>query len=237
MRSRSTSAAVFFAGLGIALCAVAVAAIRAGVLSPKVGLMVLFSGVLAAVVAVPVAVIAVLRDPTSGGRRAAWAALAIAAVTLIGPAVTIAGARGTARIHDITTDTVDPPRFEQLARLRPRDANPLEYTREKAEAQRAGYPDLKPLVISASPPAAFERALSVARDLGWEIVATDRPEWRIEASHSTFWMGFTDDIVVRIRPVSDGSRVDVRSVSRVGVGDAGKNAARIRAFLDGMRLE
>jgi uncharacterized protein (DUF1499 family) len=183
---------------------------------------------------VPVAVIAVLRDPTAGGRRAAWGALTVAALTLIGPAVTIAGARGAARIHDITTDPADPPRFEQLARLRPRDANPLEYTREKAEAQRAAYPEVEPLVIRASPPAAFERALTVAGDLGWEIVAMDRPEGRIEATHSTFWMGFTDDIVVRIRPVSDGSRVDIRSVSRVGIGDAGKNAARIRSFLERM---
>jgi uncharacterized protein (DUF1499 family) len=78
---------------------------------------------------------------------------------------------------------------------------------------------------------AFTRALNAARDLGWQIVAAVPAEGRIEATDTTVWFGFKDDIVVRVTPTAGGSRIDVRSVSRLGQGDLGKNAARIRAYL------
>jgi uncharacterized protein (DUF1499 family) len=65
----------------------------------------------------------------------------------------------------------------------------------------------------------------------WEVVAADAAAGRIEATATTPWFGFRDDIVVRIVPADGGSRVDVRSVSRVGKGDLGVNARRIREFL------
>ena len=71
--------------------------------------------------------------------------------------------------------------------------------------------------------------------MGWEIVASDPAAGRIEATDTTFWFGFKDDVVVRVAAAPDGSRVDVRSLSRVGLSDVGTNAARIRKYLDGAR--
>jgi len=78
---------------------------------------------------------------------------------------------------------------------------------------------------------AFTAAVQTAEALGWEVVAADPVAGRLEATDTTFWFGFKDDIVVRIRSQPDGSRVDVRSVSRVGRSDVGTNARRIREFL------
>src|SRR5439155_509507 len=86
-------------------------------------------------------------------------------------------------------------------------------------------------VIVAGPEAAFARALAAAQAMGWDIVDAQPKEGRIEATASTFWFGFKDDVVVRITPLPAGSRIDVRSKSRVGRGDTGTNAQRIRAYL------
>jgi uncharacterized protein (DUF1499 family) len=83
----------------------------------------------------------------------------------------------------------------------------------------------------------FDRAVSAARKLGWHVVAAAPAEGRLEATDTTRWFGFKDDVVVRIAPAADGSRVDVRSVSRVGRSDLGTNARRIRAFLRELRAE
>ena len=98
--------------------------------------------------------------------------------------------------------------------------------------QREAYPGLRTLVVAESPERTVALSQDVALELGWDVVAVDPVAGRLEASDTTFWFGFTDDIVVRVRGVSDGSEVDLRSTSRVGVGDLGANAARIRAFLD-----
>ena len=68
--------------------------------------------------------------------------------------------------------------------------------------------------------------------MGWEIVASDPAQGRIEATATTFWFGFKDDIVVRLAAEGTGSRVDVRSLSRIGSSDVGANAQRIRAYLE-----
>src|SRR5437588_404451 len=100
-----------------------------------------------------------------------------------------------------------------------------------AEQQRRAYPDIVPAVLAAGPEVAFARALDAARAMGWEIVDAQPKEGRIEATATTFWFGFKDDVVVRITPLSAGSRIDVRSKSRVGRGDTGTNAQRVRAYL------
>ena len=82
---------------------------------------------------------------------------------------------------------------------------------------------------------AFIRAERAARAQGWEMVAVVPAEGRIEATETTRWFGFKDDVVIRVRPAAAGSRVDVRSVSRVGRGDVGTNARRVRAFLEALR--
>jgi uncharacterized protein (DUF1499 family) len=141
-------------------------------------------------------------------------------------------ARQVPPIHDITTDTETPPTFVAILPLRADAPNPSEYGGpEVAAQQRAGYPDLGPLTLKSSPQQAFERALAAARAMGWALVAAEPAEGRIEATDTTFWFGFKDDVVIRVKPENDGSRIDVRSVSRVGRGDVGTNAKRIKAFL------
>jgi uncharacterized protein (DUF1499 family) len=124
-------------------------------------------------------------------------------------------------INDVTTDPAKPPQFSQ----------PKPYQSHFAELQRIGYPDLAPLELAVPPTQAFARAQAAARALGWEIVDADERAGRIEAVATTRWFGFKDDIVVRVAAAGSGSRIDVRSKSRVGRSDLGANAKRIQDFL------
>jgi uncharacterized protein (DUF1499 family) len=135
-------------------------------------------------------------------------------------------------IHDITTDTENPPVFVAVLPLRKDAPNTAQYGgAELAAQQKQGYPEVVPVMLAMPPRAAFELALSVARRSGWEIVAAVPEDNRIEATATTDWFGFKDDIVIRTKPVNGGSRVDMRSVSRVGRSDLGTNARRIREYL------
>ena len=141
-------------------------------------------------------------------------------------------ARSLPYIHDITTDTADPPRFVALAAVRQAAPNGIAYGgAEVAALQRKAYPNVRSLPVAAAPPEAFARALAAARAMGWEIASADEGAGRIEATATTLWFGFKDDVVVRVRPEGAGSRVDVRSMSRVGKSDVGANARRIQDFL------
>ena len=141
-------------------------------------------------------------------------------------------------IYDITTDPIDPPRYEALARLRPRNANPVNYAGlYSAEQQRNAYRDIGPLGTSATPQNSYDAALAVVNKRRWRVVEARPPqegrrEGHIEAVARTPIMGFRDDVVIRVRADTDGSRIDVRSSSRYGSFDFGANAARIRALLD-----
>jgi len=139
-------------------------------------------------------------------------------------------------IHDVTTDPADPPRFDVTARLRPRGT--LDYPgKAVADKQRAAYPEIEPLQLSVSPQAAYEAAVAVATKRKWRVVDARPPtpprmEGSVEAVARTPIMGFRDDVVIRIRRISGGARVDVRSASRYGIHDFGANAARIRALTE-----
>jgi uncharacterized protein (DUF1499 family) len=134
-------------------------------------------------------------------------------------------------IHDISTDLEQPPEFVDVVPLRADAPNPVAHPgAETAAQQREGYPDIRPLDLDLPPAQAFDRALATARGQGWEIVAAVPEEGRIEATATTFWFGFKDDVVIRISPSDSGSRLDIRSKSRVGRSDVGANAARIREF-------
>ncbi|MGA2142153.1 MAG: DUF1499 domain-containing protein [Brevinematales bacterium] len=142
------------------------------------------------------------------------------------------------RIHDITTDTQDPPVFADVIPLRVKAANNAAYEGgETAALQEKFYPDIKPLFLDISAPDAFDRALAISRSMGWKIDSSAKDEGRIEATATTMWMGFKDDIVIRVKKSGSGSKVDIRSESRVGIGDFGTNAARIRAFLKAMQKQ
>lgn len=152
------------------------------------------------------------------------------------PFAMLQGAKRAAPIHDISTDTENPPRFVAILPLRAGAPNPADYGGEViAKQQHTAYPDIQPINLSEPPDAAFQRASTTARDLGWDIVAAVPNEGRIEATDTTSWFGFKDDVVVRVAPAAGGSRLDVRSVSRLGESDLGKNAQRIRAYLQRLR--
>ena len=166
-----------------------------------------------------------------GARRRAAIGVVLAMGVFAVPWTLQRRARAVPPIHDITTDTDDPPVFVAIIERRAGASNPPEYAGpEVAAQQKRAYPELAPIVRAEPPDGAFERALAAARSLGWEIVAAEPREGRIEATDTTRWFGFKDDVVIRVRPDPGGSRVDVRSKSRVGRGDAGANAARVRRF-------
>lgn len=177
-----------------------------------------------------------LRNRMNGGAALALAGLLIGLATAGIPWSWIQEAKRVPPIHDITTDTENPPQFVAGLPLRKDAPNPAEYGGPEVAAQQLkAYPDIKPLRLSLSPAAAFDKALNAARVLGWKVVDANESEGRIEAVDRTFWFGFQDDIVIRISEDATGSRIDIRSVSRVGKSDIGTNAKRIRSFLKLMR--
>jgi len=147
------------------------------------------------------------------------------------------GGGNTPRIHDITTDTADPPTFTAAPQQRGSTANTLEIDPAVIEQQLAAYPDLQTLTTDLSYDDAFSRALRVANDLGWKIYHQDRNAGVIEAVDTTRIMAFKDDVVIRIRTNAQGTLLDLRSVSRVGQGDIGANAKRIRAFSEAFQQQ
>ena len=158
-------------------------------------------------------------------------ALAIGVGVAVLPWYWLQTARAVPAINDITTDTGNPPVFAAIVPLRAGAPVPMTYPGEAtATAQHQAYPDIRPLELAAPPAEAFARALDAAKRMGWEIVAADAGAGRIEGTATTPWFGFRDDVVVRVAPTATGSRIDVRSVSRVGKSDLGTNAARVRKF-------
>src|SRR5471030_1135203 len=139
-------------------------------------------------------------------------------------------------ISDVTIDMDNPPRFDALARLRPRGR--IEYPGGNTAAlQHAGYPDIVPLQLNVPPKTAYDLALAIITKRKWRVIDPKPPtparrDGTIEAVAQTLIMGFRDDVIVRISPLAQGSRVDVRSASRVGQHDFGANASRVRALLE-----
>jgi uncharacterized protein (DUF1499 family) len=139
-------------------------------------------------------------------------------------------------IYDISTDPANPPRFDALARLRPRER--ITYPgAATANLQRAAYPDIAPLQLDVPPKLAYDVALALVTKRKWQLVDTrplapGRREAVIEAVARTPIMGFRDDVVIRVSPAGAGSRVDLRSASRVGNHDFGANASRVRALIE-----
>jgi len=161
------------------------------------------------------------------------AALVVGACVAYVPWQWFQGARSVPPINDITTDTENPPAFVALVPARTGLSVPTVYPgRATADQQKRGYPDIKAMELPLAPADAFARALDAAKGMGWEIAAADAAAGRIEATATTPWFGFHDDIVVRVAAAPKGSRIDVRSVSRVGRGDFGTNAKRIRVYLE-----
>lgn len=158
--------------------------------------------------------------------------LCIALAAVAPPLIAVSRAKAVPPIHDISTDTVDPPAFVTLLEVRNQSPNGSAYGGAAiAEQQRKAYADLKPLDLASSPREALQKAIDAARAMRWEVVGSDAATGRVEATDTTSWFGFKDDVVIRVRPNGTGSRIDVRSVSRVGKSDLGANAQRVRDYL------
>ena len=174
--------------------------------------------------------------PTRPGDRrrgfvAAFLALAIGAVAAWAPLMLFLQAVGAPRINDVSTDTADPPPLVTTLQMRSEAVTPPAYPgKVVADQQHQAYPDIASIVLSVPPDEAFKKVDAVATAMGWEVVARVPADGRIEAIDTSQWFGFHDDVVVRIRPAGTGSRIDIRSKSRVGRADLGANAHRIRTF-------
>ena len=166
---------------------------------------------------------------------AAVGTIAVALVYIVPQ--TYSPAEGTPPIHDITTNTDNPPAYIAIAPLRADAPNSMVYGEQanwdKARmvaAQKEAYPDIVPQEFSESKEVIFNRALEAVKTLGWDLVDQDLASGRIEATDTTFWFRFKDDVVIVVSEVGEGSVLDARSLSRVGASDVGKNAARLREF-------
>jgi len=139
-------------------------------------------------------------------------------------------------IHDITTDVSNPPEFVAARTLRKEGDHPVDYDGPEVGAQqKQAYPDLAPLITKAPKEQVFDAALSTVASMGLKITNANPAEGRLEAVDTTLLYGFQDDMVVRIQESQQGTRIDVRSKSRVGRSDLGVNAKRIRTFLSKLR--
>jgi len=215
--------ALALAILAVVLLAASGLGVRAGLWPFRVGFGMFAGALLAGLGAVGAAGIA-LAVPRL--RHQGWAVLA--AALLIGAACAalpldyLRRVKTLPYINDITTDRQNPPQFSP----------PKPYEAHFAELQGIGYPDLRALELAVPPVQAFVRARDALQSMGLEIVAADEPQGTIEAVATTQWFGFKDDVAVRVSPAGIGSRIDVRSKSRLGRSDLGTNAKRIQELLD-----
>jgi hypothetical protein len=244
----------------LAATLIAVIVVRSGALEIVPALSTLAGALVLAVVAILLAVGAAFSIwfEGVGGLREAATAFFIGFALIAYPLfLGVKGYRLPA-IYDITTDPIDPPRFDAIARLRPRDANPIAYEGlYAAQLQHDAYSDIEPDLTDSTPQEAYDAAMKVMTKRKWRIVDARPPQGggpqlvdtraprqqqrpapapavrdgTIEAIARTPILGFRDDVAVRVRPTGDGARIDVRSASRYGRHDLGTNANRVRNLI------
>jgi uncharacterized protein (DUF1499 family) len=177
----------------------------------------------------------VLWNDGGPGFAQAITALLIGVGLLAYPGYLAYAGSGLPPVTDITTDPIDPPRFEVVARLRPPNRS-LYPGLAAAQLQKEAWPDIEPLLVGVSPKAAYDGALAVVTKRKWRVVDAQAPlpnrDGHIEAIARTPIMGFRDDVVVRVRPTREGAKIDIRSASRFGTRDFGTNAARVLTLID-----
>ncbi len=207
---------------------------RFGIWQFQVGFLLLFGALVLSIIAVVGGVIgfaACLKSGLVAERMPLLIGLGLAMVILGVMGWQFNLARSVPPIHNVTTDVQDPPAFVVAPSLRGPEDNPIDYDPELlGPLQERAYPWLQPLLVSDMPDAAFARSQLVLNEMGLEVTHADPDAGVLEAVATTFWFGFKDDMVVRIRPDEQGARIDLRSVSRVGQGDLGANARRIAEF-------
>lgn len=213
-----------------------VALFRAGVMDFRLPLLGVAVAALLSLVALFLAAAALIGGLGGDGAHMQKAAIALvlSLVVLYAPLNTLRKGSGVPRIHDISTDLDNPPVFETVPGLRAGSDNSLALNDKVQAAQKAYYTDLAPLSLSGAPADNFAAALAAAENMGWEVVASDKANGHIEATATTALFGFKDDVVIRLSAAKGGTRVDMRSASRVGLSDLGANAARIEAYFQAL---
>lgn len=245
--SRTAFAAVVLAALA---GAAAVAGVRLGLLTDKGGRTLMIPATLLGLAALALA-LAWLRSALARnegeGKRLGLIALLGSLAFLYSPITYVYYGYKLLPIHDITTDPQDPPQFVALAKIHPANDRTFDgarkisykgkqvtvaYAIQEEYGSQAGQFITKPhAALLVSPQKTFWRSFEVAKKLGWTIVDASEKDLRIEATDRSLWFGRISDIVIRVRPAgTTGSRVDVRSESRDGEIDHGRNAARLKAF-------
>ncbi|MBZ6076240.1 DUF1499 domain-containing protein [Microvirga puerhi] len=239
--SRPAKWSPMVAWFALAVTAMAAGLIRFGRIDYESGFAALGAGIVVALLAVAFSFMAFIRIWQEGrrGLGAAVRGLVIAGLVLAYPAWMAVKAATLPPITDVSTDTDDPPTFSRSrAALEARGGRiPPDVSPAVREAQRQAYTRIAPLTLDVGPDEAFEVVQSAAKRLGWEVIEAVPPGGRVgtgrlEAVARSFLLKVPDDVTVRIRPRADGTRIDIRSASRMGKHDLGANAARIRAFLD-----
>ncbi len=230
-RSRLAVSALALGVLAIVLPVLGGLGTRVGIWSYGIGLLLAPLGLLAGVIGLLLGLVALLRlrlRKTGEPPGFALAGTVLSALGSLYLGSAVLSAFTVAPIHNVSTNIEDPPEFTVAASLRGEGDNPLFYDSETiGPLQREGYPDLGPLDIDMPREQAYELVRDVLVDMGLELVREAPEQGQIEAVATTFWFGFKDDLVVRLRETDTGTRMDVRSVSRVGVVDLGANAERI----------
>ena len=176
------------------------------------------------------------RGGLPGNRNLLIAAMLLSVVPIAFLTPQIIKGRSAAPIHDISTDTMNPPQFDKIVALREGAVNSLKYAagmtpKDYVELQTKAYPEVKSLHTNLSVAESVAHSKDLLASQGLEVVNVDPQKGIVEAVATSFWFGFKDDVVVRVMPSDGGATVDVRSVSRVGMSDLGVNAARIEKFL------
>lgn len=241
VRSRIAGCALSLAWFAILVVAFAVALLRSGAVEPLAGFGAFAAGLALSVLAVVLGVIAavvVWRTGVKGGARALLA-ITLAAATLAGPVYVVARGIAKPAINDISTDLADPPAFDRAASNRAPGDRPAPgaIPPAQAAAQKAAYPDIAPLRLALSPDEVANLVIGLVEDREWTVLGPTSfprggpPTGRVQAVARTALLGLKDDVSIRVRPDGDGSVVDMRSASRIGEGDLGANAERIRGFL------
>lgn len=205
--------------------------------APFAGFVVFLVGVLFGVLAVVVGLLALLIGP-AGSRGGTLAGMAVGLIVVVAVVLMLVTHRDIPRINDITTDTDTPPQFVNASTLPENAGRDMGYPGPSfAEQQKAGYPDLAPLVLAMPPDEAFKQVAAAARSMpNWVITREDASAHALEGYDTTRLFHFRDDFVIEVRPTPNGqSAVQMRSKSRDGKGDVGANAARIRAFFNRLK--
>ncbi len=180
------------------------------------------------------ALVSIWNEGHIGAGRAS-AAVFLSALVLAVPLWSLPALLRLPRLYEVTTDVTAPPAFDRVAKIRQGAANPVHYEPSFGAMQAAAYPDIKPLLVQHSLIDAYSSVRDVIKAMNWKIIEEQAPEatrsGHIEAVDRTLIFGFTDDVAIRVTGTARSAKIDIRSSSRFGQHDLGRNAQRIRRFM------